>query len=867
MIAATVPTDVCSAVPTVARGVCTVASGVVTGGPAGFLPSPAGVFGGISDGVLGGLTSALADGTAWFIGKIADLLDTSTDVHLSAGWFAGHYTRMVGVAAALTVAFLLVTAASAVVHRDPLRIGRSLPMVAAAGLGTGAVITVTGLLLAVSDGLTAAVTRGSGGDLKTALTGASHTLSHFGMATGPGAAPIIVALLTGVITVAAGLLLWIELMLRQAAVYAGVLFFPIALAGLAWEPSRRWARRLTETLVALIFSKFVIAAVMSLAAGGLAAGGADGAGAVLAGAGLLWVAALTPFLLMRLIGVLEVTVAAAHMEGVRSRGTHTSVYYGQSAVHMAQMRGGSTALPAAGAAAPYAAGALAVGHLANRAGHGPAAGPANASRRDAMTTTDTATPARATYRFSPRPTAGLLLGLDAVQLALIGLAAATVVVGMSRGPVGAIVALLVAAPVAAAAFVPVGGVRADRAVLLATRRLVGRPAHRVSTVRPRTLGLPVPLDRVSLLPVDVPDGGRIGVLVDPADGRYTAALAVHGGSFALVDVDEQDRRVSAFGRVLAALARDGSPLSRLQWLVRTTPEAGNTLAEHWAAYGRVRDGVVAESYGELVATAGPVTEAHETLVVASLDVRGARRAIRQAGGGQAGATTVLCRELARLADQLTQAELTVHGALPPRGIARLLRTAYDPASLTAVDRRPSPLAGVSPQAAGPVAAETEWSRYRTDGGWHATYWISEWPRVTVPPDFLSPLLLAGDVRHTVALVAEPLPTAVAARKARAARTADAANATLRQRVGQLTTERMRAEADEGERRERELVAGHAAYRYAGFVTVTALSPEQLDEACGRLEHSAAAAHLELRLLYGQQDTAFALTLPLGRSPR
>lgn len=485
-----------------------------------------------------------------------------------------------------------------------------------------------------------------------------------------------------------------------------------------------------------------------------------------------------------------------------------------------------------------------------------------------MTGSDTAAPVRATYRFSPRPTAGLLLGLDATQLGLVGLAAATIVVGMTHGPIGAVVAILLAVPVGAAAFVTVGGVRTDRAVILAAKRALVATSHRTCPVQPRTLGLPSPLNRLALLSVDVPDGGRVGVLIDPAEGRYTAALAVHGSSFALVDVDEQERRVAAFGRVLAALARDGSPLSRLQWMVRTTPEAGGTLAEHWSAYGHVRDGLVADSYDELVATAGPVTEAHETLVIASLDIRGgARRAIRQAGGGQTGATAVLCRELARLADQLTQAELTVLGALPPRGVARLIRTAYDPVSLAAVDRRPSPLAGVSPQAAGPMATDVEWGHYRTDGGWHATYWISEWPRIAVPPDFLSPLLLTGDVRHTVALVAEPLPTAVAARKARAARTAEAANATLRQRVGQLTTERMRAEGDEADRRERELVAGHAAYRYAGFITVTALSAEQLDEACGRLEHSAAAAHLELRLLYGQQDTAFAMTLPLGRSPR
>ena len=27
-----------------------------------------------------------------------------------------------------------------------------------------------------------------------------------------------------------------------------------------------------------------------------------------------------------------------------------------------------------------------------------------------------------------------------------------------------------------------------------------------------------------------------------------------------------------------------------------------------------------------------------------------------------------------------------------------------------------------------------------DGTWHATYWVAEWPRTDVGPDFLGPLL-------------------------------------------------------------------------------------------------------------------------------
>ena len=99
---------------------------------------------------------------------------------------------------------------------------------------------------------------------------------------------------------------------------------------------------------------------------------------------------------------------------------------------------------------------------------------------------------------------------------------------------------------------------------------------------------------------------------------------------------------------------------------------------------------------------------------------------------------------------------------------------------------------------------------------------------------------------------------------RAARTADVANQALRDKYGQVTDQRQHAEADDVTRREHELVAGHAEYRYTGYVTVSATTLTELEDGCARLESTARQAHLELRRLYGQQDSAFAATLPAGR---
>jgi type IV secretion system protein TrbL len=86
------------------------------------------------------------------------------------------------------------------------------------------------------------------------------------------AIPLFPALIAALLVAVAAVVIWIELLLREVAICAVVLFFPLALAGLVWDASRAWSRRLAEMLAALIFSKFVIVAILALASGGLASG-------------------------------------------------------------------------------------------------------------------------------------------------------------------------------------------------------------------------------------------------------------------------------------------------------------------------------------------------------------------------------------------------------------------------------------------------------------------------------------------------------------------------------------------------------------------------------------------------------------------
>jgi hypothetical protein len=492
-----------------------------------------------------------------------------------------------------------------------------------------------------------------------------------------------------------------------------------------------------------------------------------------------------------------------------------------------------------------------------------------------MPTTDTPlTEDAMRFRFPPRDSRGLLLGLRPRQVALLGAAGICLVIGpAARGTAGLAVGILAAIALALVCFVPVGGRSLEQWTPIlgawawrgpAGRRWRGGPAQPESD----GITLPAPLDTLALLSASTEER-QVAIAADRRRGTYTAVLALSGRMFPVLERSEQQRRVRSWGACLDSLAREGSPIGRVEWTERTLPDDGSALRRWFTDHAAYPDSPQAQSYAALIDSAGPVTQTHETYLAVQLDARRARRAIRQAGGGDTGAATVLLRELRTLETRLRAAELNLTGWLPPRALARLLRTAYEPGSRTILAGRDGDgdRAGCAPAAAGPTAADTHWSTYRTDDAWHATYWIAEWPRLDVDADFLTPLLLRTTVSRTVSVVMEPVNPRRAAREVQAARTAELADEALREKAGQITTARRRTEHEALLARERELVAGHGDYRFTGYVTVTAPTLDALEIACGEIEQAAHQSLLEVRRLYGEQDTAFAAALPLCWSPR
>jgi hypothetical protein len=292
----------------------------------------------------------VADGAVWLLDGVGSIMATSTSVDLGAGWFAAHEAVMATLAAAVIVPLVCCAAVQAVYRQSASLLLRAvlvhLPL---ALVFSGVAVELVRLGLAVTDVLSARVLAGAGVDTRNVLQPIASTLTATGIA-GPGA-PSFIVFIAGILIALAALVLWIELVVRAAAVTAAALFLPLALAGLVFPAVSHWCRRLADTLTALVLSKLVVAAVLSLAAGAIAGGlgvgqaGGGGFSSIVTGVALLAMAAFSPFTLLRLVPAVEAG-AVAHLASAR--------HQAGGGARMA-MRAGSFAADVAGAVVPEGA--------------------------------------------------------------------------------------------------------------------------------------------------------------------------------------------------------------------------------------------------------------------------------------------------------------------------------------------------------------------------------------------------------------------------------------------------------------------------------------------------------------------------------
>jgi hypothetical protein len=263
----------------------------------------------VGNSAMWGVVRWAADGAAWLLGEVVTIVDRSTRPQLEDAWFSARYDGMVQLACVLAALFLLLAVGNAIAAQDLHRLLRAaFVLLPCAVLLTFAAVTLTQIGLRVTDEMTAWVLRGSGDKMREAFQAVAGVFSR---TTTPETLAPFVLFLSATITALLTLLIWLELIMREAAVYVAVAFLPLTLAAMIWERTAHWCKRLTEWLLAIILSKFAIAVAFSLAASAIADGAEQSGGltAVLCGCAILLVAALTPWALLRLLPFAEAAAA------------------------------------------------------------------------------------------------------------------------------------------------------------------------------------------------------------------------------------------------------------------------------------------------------------------------------------------------------------------------------------------------------------------------------------------------------------------------------------------------------------------------------------------------------------------------------
>jgi hypothetical protein len=478
------------------------------------------------------------------------------------------------------------------------------------------------------------------------------------------------------------------------------------------------------------------------------------------------------------------------------------------------------------------------------------------------------------YRFDLLDRTGVFLGFGLVQLGVLGaggFASTMAVTGGLPLPVAA-------APVILAAGLALGRVGGERLVdfvPVLVRWIGGRRRRRwlapLHLFDPAAEGdqqpaLPPFLAGIHLL--EAPgDWGRLagaGVVHDTCNGAMSAVVRVRGQGFALAPRDEQVRLLAGWGDVLAAFATERGAVARLSWTDFTTPTG---MRDHlaWLASQPTTASDAFDSYRELLEGTGALSAGHDVLVtvtVARERLTGAR--------SRADVDERLLAALGKAVDTLVRglrtASLLADDPLTAGELAAVLRGRLDPSRMrkASTGSLAERLGLVQPPNAGPMAVDIEWSRLRTDGAWHRTYWIAEWPRLTQHPDWMEPVLaFVGTGSRTLTVLFEPVaPSASRRRIDRESIKLDTDATSRAERGRRVDAGHRRLQAAVAER-EAELVAGYAEVTYAGLVTVTADDEAALRAACDECEQVAREHGLELRPLDGRHDLAYAAALPLG----
>jgi hypothetical protein len=230
------------------------------------------------DSICHSFADAFTQVLQWFGGVFASMPDPDL------GSIHGVYAISLTLGMTVALALLLIQAGAVLWSRSGAPLAQALTGVAKAALACALTLTVAAQLMKASDQLAAWIITSSGTSMDQFST---RLVAAFTSALGP-AVPSVLLLVFGLLGLVVVLVLWFELVLRNAVFTVIVATAPIAAAGQIGNSTQDWWRKLVKAGIQLATLKPVIALVFVL--GFTMTGSATGITGLISGMAVLFMA-------------------------------------------------------------------------------------------------------------------------------------------------------------------------------------------------------------------------------------------------------------------------------------------------------------------------------------------------------------------------------------------------------------------------------------------------------------------------------------------------------------------------------------------------------------------------------------------------
>lgn len=309
------------------------------------------------DAVIEGFYRWLANGMALIMEWVWSILDSASTPRLTEDWFQNEVAARVGlVGLAAVIAMMLMSAIQAALAGRPEQVIDAVKQGVRAIVATALTVTVVDVLIGVTDEASAAVWEIGRDDLVTTIeriAAVATTNPHLGRTViGPA------CLMLGLLSLIG---LSVSLFMRAALIYVAAALAPIVFAADVLPLFRGSARKLVHLLVALVLSKLAIVVTLVVAVklianptdgtteGAVLNEGAAGVGNLITGFVCFLVAAVSPFVLYRLMPTVEGAAVTTGVTGGWTRGITTAAQAAVTAKSLGASKGASVATrPVAG---------------------------------------------------------------------------------------------------------------------------------------------------------------------------------------------------------------------------------------------------------------------------------------------------------------------------------------------------------------------------------------------------------------------------------------------------------------------------------------------------------------------------------------